>query len=188
MRRWSLALLLSLASPALAQEAPEAPEAPATGPTPTRPAPAAPRAARPAPASPPRSEPSPLPDERLAELRDEARYLVSYLLTGDVRSTLPMLSFPFQLEDRKYDTPEALIATWVKQLRQKRTDLVTLYGIELLPYAELEKKYGKAPARLGDIVPRRVEVHAAVVNLSGRAAILLYRQTPEGWRAFAYTD
>ncbi|HSP78444.1 MAG TPA: hypothetical protein VLQ93_07940 [Myxococcaceae bacterium] len=124
----------------------------------------------------------------MESLRDEARYLVSYLLTGDVRSAVPMLLFPFQLEDRKFDTPESLIASWVKQLRQKRTDLITLYDIEVLPYAELEKKYGKPPARLGGFAPRRGEVHAAVVNLSGRAAVILFRQTTEGWRAFAYTD
>jgi hypothetical protein len=121
-------------------------------------------------------------------LRDEARYLLSYLLTGDVRSTVPMLAFPFQLEERSFDAPETLVVTWVKELRNKRTDLVTLYDIEVLPYAEMEKKYGKPPARLGAIVPRGTEVYAAVANLSGRAAVILYRQAGDGWRAFAYTD
>ena len=80
------------------------------------------------------------------------------------------------------------MVTWVKQLRNKRTDLITLYDIEVLPYAEMEKKYGKPPARLGAIVPRGTEVYAAVANLSGRAAVILYRQDGRGWRAFAYTD
>jgi hypothetical protein len=135
--------------------------------------------------------PAPAPErsaEFLNALRNEARYLVSYLLTGDVRSAVPLLAFPFQLEDRKFETPEALIASWVKELRQKRTDLITLYDIEVLPYPEMEKKYGKPPARLGALVPRGLEVHAAIANLSGRAAVILFRQTPEGWRAFAYTD
>jgi hypothetical protein len=121
-------------------------------------------------------------------VRDEARYLLSYLLTGDVRSTVPMLAFPFQLEERMFETPESLVVTWVKQLRNKRTDLVTLYDIEVLPYAQMEEKYGKPPARLGAIVPRRTEVYAAVANLSGRAAVILYRQEGPDWRAFAYTD
>jgi hypothetical protein len=120
-------------------------------------------------------------------VRDEARYLLSYLLTGDVRGTLPMLSFPFHLEERRFDTPESLVVTWVKQLREKRTDLVTLYDIEVLPYAELENKYGKPPARLGAL-PTRGEVYAAVANLSGRAAVILYRRDGEGWKSFAYTD
>lgn len=121
------------------------------------------------------------------EVRDEARYLLSYLLSGDVRSTLQMLSFPFQLEERSFDTPEALVVTWVKQLRQKRTDLVTLYDIEVLSYGDMEKKYGKPPARLGALATRG-EVYAAVANLSGHAAVILYRREGEGWKAFAYTD
>lgn len=224
MRRWSLALLLSAASPALAQEAQETPAAPAAA----APAAAAPTAEQ-APAGdaapaekPPRRRAKP-PEEAQAQapaaqtpaapeapldermrnapiafpqpgspvdrVRDEARYLLSYLLTGDVRGSVPMLAFPFQLEERRFDTPESLVVTWVKQLRNKRTDLVTLYDIEVLPYAEMEKKYGKPPARLGAIAPARgTEVYAAVANLSGHAAVILYRQDGSDWKAFAYTD
>ncbi|HEX5749145.1 MAG TPA: hypothetical protein VFZ09_23080 [Archangium sp.] len=241
MRRWSLALLVTLASPVLAQEAQEAPAAPAAEPAPA-PAPAAEQAApageqaapageqapaeRPrrrrrqeaaaeaaAPAAQPSAAPAPAapapapvaaptaqapapaapaappePGSVQEQVRDEARYLVGYLLTGDVRSTVPMLSFPFQLEERRFDAPEPLVVTWVKELRNKRTDLVTLYDVEVLPYAEMEKKYGKPPARLGINIPRGTEVYAAVANLSGHAAVLLYRQDGEGWKAFAYTD
>jgi hypothetical protein len=105
-----------------------------------------------------------------------------------VRGAIPLLTFPFQLEERRFDAPEALIAAWVKQLRQKRIDLITLYDVEVLSLAEMEQKYGKPPARLGTFTPRGSEVYAAVANLSGRAAVVLYRETPEGWRAFAYTD
>jgi type IV secretory pathway VirB10-like protein len=209
MRRWSLVLLLTTTSPVLAQEAQEAPAAPAPAAQEAEPAPAAQKPARrrrapqpeqaavaPAPtpaAQPPASAQSELPqvpsqDSVEEQVRDEARYLLSYLLTGDVRGSVPMLSFPFQLEERRFDTPESLVVTWVKQLRQKRTDLVTLYDVEVLPYAELETKYGKPPARLGTILPRKGEVYAAVANLSGRAAVILYRQEGEGWKAFAYTD
>lgn len=239
MRRWSLALLLSLASPALAQEAQEAPAAAAPAaepapapapaaeqaapaaesapaaekpvrrrrarpeaaagapaPSPQAPAPAAPVPAPQAPAPAPTAEAqaaaepaaAPQPGSVQEQVRDEARYLLGYLLTGDVRSTVPLLSFPFQLEERRFDAPESLVVTWVKELRNKRTDLVTLYDIEVLSYAELEKKYGKPPARLGAIVPRGTEVYAAVANLSGRAAVILYRQEGADWRAFAYTD
>ena len=197
MRPWPLVLLLSTVSPVLAQEPPAEPPAP----TPAAPAPAAPKpAAKPprpsaAPVTPPPAEAVPsgsyagLPDEdtRLA-VRDDAQYVMNYLLTGDVRAIVTMVAFPFQLEERRFDAGEPLVATWVKQLRNKRTDLITLYDIEVLPYADFEKKYGKPPARLGAIVPRGVEVYAAVANLSGHAALLLYRASPEGWRAFAYTD
>lgn len=222
MRRWSLALLLSAASPALAQEAQETPAAPAAA-APAAAAPTAeqapagdaapaekpprrrakPEAQAEAPAAQAPAAPEPSLDEQMRaapivypqpgspvdRVRDEARYLLSYLLTGDVRGSVPMLAFPFQLEERRFDTPESLVVTWVKQLRNKRTDLVTLYDIEVLPYAEMEKKYGKPPARLGAIAPARgTEVYAAVANLSGHAAVILYRQDGSEWKAFAYTD
>jgi hypothetical protein len=180
------------APPPAQQPAPQAPapQAPAPRPAPQPPAQQpAPQAPTPTPTRPPPAAALPAtPDALRDSLRTEARYLFTYLLSGDVRGAIPLLTFPFQLEERRFDAPEALIATWVKQLRQKRIDLITLYDVEVLPLAEMEQKYGKPPARLGAFVPRGVEVYAAVANLSGRAAVVLYRQTPEGWRAFAYTD
>jgi len=279
MRRWSLALLVTLASPALAQSpepaqappaapAPEpkadppaaaapapaaptpaaptpaaqapaptpaaptpapaapaptpaaqapapkptapAPAAQAPAPTPAAPAPAA-KAPAPTPAAPPAvAAPVPAPpqpnvgptptteaaDSKLSaeeylrrEIKSEARLIFGNLIDGDVRGAVGGLLFPFQLEDKRFNTPEELVATWVKQLRQKRTDLVTLYDIEVLPVAEMEKKYGKAPARLGLGNLKDPDIYAAVGNLSGRAAVLLFR-APKGAspRAFAYTD
>jgi len=194
MRPWSLVLLLSTVTPALAQEeAPAEPPAAAPAPTPA-PAPAAEKPAekppRPsaAPSAPAPSLTGPEDEDTRLAIRDDAQFVINYLLTGDVRSIVSMIAFPFQLEERRFDAPEPLVVTWVKQLRDKRTDLITLYDIEVLPYADFEKKYGKPPARLGAIVPRGVGVYAAVANLSGHAAVLLYRPSLEGWRAFAYTD
>ncbi|RKH49840.1 hypothetical protein D7V93_31295 [Corallococcus llansteffanensis] len=124
-----------------------------------------------------------------ARIQQEARFLFQSLLTGDVRSAAAELTYPFQLEDKRYNTPEELVQTWVKQLRTRRTDLVTLYDIEVLPLAEMEKKYGKPPARLG-LDPRALkDTWAAVGNLSGHAAIFLFRGNGDlSWQAFAYTD
>ncbi|MCP3144480.1 hypothetical protein [Pyxidicoccus xibeiensis] len=256
MRRWSLALIFSLASPALAQApatpeaaapttqeaAPTTPEAaaptpapseptppPAPSPAPESPAPAAPKPpparrsrqpatpapapatpaptapATPAPAAPappttgqpdivrpppPRDETAPMTaEERTKEdIREAARYLFQTLLTGDVRSTANELFYPFQLEDKRYATPEELVVAWVKQLRLKRTDLITLYDVEVMTLAELEKKYGKAPARLGLDLRNMTDLWAAVGNLSGRPGIFLFRPYRDEHRAFAYTD
>ena len=181
------------AAPAAPQPEPQAPAPkpakppPATAqPAPTAPLPP-PATVVPAPVRAPPAQPA-TQDALRDALRTDARYLFAYLLSGDVRGAIPLLSFPFQLEERRFDTPEALIAAWVKQLRQKRIDLITLYDVEVLSLAEMEQKYGKPPARLGAFVPRGMEVYAAVANLSGRPAVVLYRQTPEGWHAFAYTD
>lgn len=211
MRRWSLVLLLSTASAALAQPAPPTAPAPTVPPTaspaaPPQPGPPTPgRAAtsskrEPTLTSPPLPTPDPktglapgmypnLEDNSTAgQVRLAASNLFKHLLNGDVRGGAEDFVFPFQLEDKKFDTPEALVTAWIKQLRNKRVDLITLYDIEVLPYAEMEKKYGKPPARLGALVPRGAEVYVAVANLSGHAACVLYRQVGGDWRPFAYTD
>ncbi|MFY1829267.1 hypothetical protein ACN47A_25340 [Myxococcus fulvus] len=253
MRRWSLALILSLSSPALAlaQETPEpaaappapqepaaqapaapppvkaepppAPvpkptEAPAAAPEkpaaevkppppkraePVAPAPAQkPTAAPPTAAAPPPAMPTNLPagldtapapptsaeELKRQDIQTSARVLFQFLLTGDVRSTANELFYPFQLEDKRYATPEELVAAWVKQLRVKRTDLISLYDVEVLTLEAMEKKYGKAPARLGLDLRTAKDIWVAVGNLSGRAAVLVYRPYGEEHRAFAYTD
>ncbi|MDC0707189.1 hypothetical protein POL68_01785 [Stigmatella sp. ncwal1] len=217
MRRRSLALLLFVALPALAQApAPEAASpsepappvaAPPPAPVPTAPAPTAPpptpapavpapapAAPRPSPAAPAPSQPpqEPAADEQALRnrVKSEARAIFENLLLGDVRSFADEVLYPFQLEDKRYGTADELVAAWVKQLRQKRTDLVTLYGIEVLSLAEMEKKYGKAPARLGLGALKEADLYAAVANLSGHPAVLLFR-APRGEplpHAFAYTD
>jgi hypothetical protein len=123
------------------------------------------------------------------QIKTEARYIFENLLSGDARGAVNNVSLPFQLEDKRYGTPEELVAAWVKQLRQKRTDLITLYDIEVLSLAEMEKKYGKAPARLGLGTLKDPDIYAAVGNLSGHAAVLLFR-APKGSdpAPFAYTD
>ncbi|WP_408890183.1 hypothetical protein ACJ2CR_03780 [Myxococcus faecalis] len=273
MRRWSLALILSLTSPALAL-AQETPEPTAAPPAPQEPAAQAPAASPPVKAEPPpapvpkpaeppaaaetpaaapekpaaaaekpaaapekpaadakpppprRAEPvapapaqkpttapptaaapvpamptnlqagldtAPPPPTSAEELKRQdiqtsARVLFQFLLTGDVRSTANELFYPFQLEDKRYATPEELVAAWVKQLRVKRTDLISLYDVEVLTLEAMEKKYGKAPARLGLDLRNAKDIWVAVGNLSGRAAVLVYRPYGEEHRAFAYTD
>ncbi|GEL68880.1 hypothetical protein [Myxococcus virescens] len=280
MRHWSLALLVSLASPALAQDAaapaaegaqppppaavtaptpaeptpeaepkqaeaePKQAEAPATPPAaeaPAVPAPseapakkrgtaaakkaeaAAPKAEAPAApksaatAEPPRAAPTPppadappvelppgfadfkrdaipeapplSPEEQIRkDIQADARFLLQSLLTGDVRTASNELLYPFSLEAERYATPEELVSAWVKQLRLKRTDLITLYDIEVMPLEAMEKKYGKAPARLGLDLRNPKDVWTAVGNLSGRPAVLVYRKYRDEFRAFAYTD
>lgn len=174
MSRRLLSLLLVLSSPALAQQ-------------PAGPAQAEPPAAAPAREG-AKEEAKELPDAAARNhVRAVARYLFQNLILGDARTVTTEFVYPFQLEDKRYGTPEELTAAWVKELRSKRTDLVTLYNVEVLSLPELEKKYGKPPARLG-LNLAGIQGYAAVGNLSGRPAIFLFRQTPEGWRAFAYTD
>jgi hypothetical protein len=127
---------------------------------------------------------------RREQVKTGARFIFDALLSGDARKAAGDLAYPFQLEDKKYNTAEELVEAWVKQLRVKRTDLITLFDIQVLSMAEMEKKYGKPPARLGiNSLLKDQDVFVAMGNLSGHAALLLFR-APKGVppKAFGYTD
>lgn len=129
------------------------------------------------------------PEEQIRrDIQADARFIFQSLLTGDVRTVSNELLYPFSLEAERYATPEELVAAWVKHLRLKRTDLITLYDVEVMPLEAMEKKYGKPPARLGLDLRSPKDVWTAVGNLSGRPAVIVYRRYRDEFRAFAYTD
>ncbi|MGA9526351.1 MAG: hypothetical protein WBV82_33165, partial [Myxococcaceae bacterium] len=118
-----------------------------------------------------------------------ARDFFVRLLAGDARSISERAALPFQLESSRYLDQQALFDAWLKALRNKRTDLLTLNGIEVLLPEDMEKKYGKPPARLQSLPWRAPKTWIAVANLSGRAAIAVFRERKEGeFELVGYTD
>jgi len=116
------------------------------------------------------------------------RHFVGALIAADASSLLGHCGFPFYLEDRRVDRPEDLRQDWVKSLRSKRTDLLVLFGVEVLSPAEMEKKYGSPPRRLGAWAWRTPGSLLAVANLSGHAVVLLLRPMGATWQVVAYHD
>lgn len=112
------------------------------------------------------------------------------VISGDARSIVLHSGYPFYLEDRRLELPDELHDEWLKNLRSKRTDLLTLYDIEVLTPQEMEKKYGKPPARLKSLPWNSGHTFIAVGNLSGHACIAVYRESngPHRWQIVGYTD
>lgn len=117
-----------------------------------------------------------------------AREFTLDLISGDGARLMSHAGFPFFLEGRRVDRPEELRTEWAKALRSRRTDLLTLYGIEVLTPAEMEKRYGRPPQRLSAWPWRAPNTQVAVVNLSGHAAILLLRQAGAAWQVVGFHD
>lgn len=117
-----------------------------------------------------------------------ARSFFTALLEADARRAMNDASVPFQLEERRIQSGGELFQEFLKDLRKKRTDLLTLYGIELLTPAEMEKKYGKPPARLAQFPYHDGKTFLAVANLSGHAAVALLKQTEHGFKVVGYHD
>ena len=80
------------------------------------------------------------------------------------------------------------LSAWTRSLRSRRTDLLKLYSVEILTPAEMEKKYGKPPARLSAWPLKSGTTFVAVANLSGHAAIVLLRQAGAAWQVVGFHD
>lgn len=150
--------------------------------------PEAPKVAEPAPSLPDLTGAS-SPDLDRTNAQKAARAFFLNLIEGDARRMVQEnCAEPFFVEDKRLATPDELLQEWLKHLRDKRTDLLTLYGIDVLTPQEMEKKYGKPPARLVNFPWKAEHTYVAVANLSGHAAVVLVRLASAGWRVVGYHD
>lgn len=117
-----------------------------------------------------------------------ARDFLNELLAGNASGAAAHCGTPFMMEDHRYDKAEEVRAEWARHLRSKRTDLLSIYDVEVLTPAEMEKKYGKPPQRLASWNWRGSGVMVVVANMSGRAAVLLMRQFGAVWQVVGYHD
>jgi hypothetical protein len=133
------------------------------------------------------------PPERLPTVEDQAvavaRDFIRALIAGDARGAMGFIAVPFHLEGARVTDENALFSTWLRVVREKRTDLLTLYGVEVFSPEAMEKKYGKPPARLQALPWRGPKTWIAVANVSGRAAVLVLKEyAPMDLRVIAFTD
>jgi len=114
---------------------------------------------------------------------------IHLMIAGDARSLVDVSSVPFYFEGTRLNDRDAVFASWLRAVREKRVDLLTLYGMELYTPDAMEKKYGKPPARLSALPWRGPGTWIAVANVSGRARVLVLKKVAEmDVRVVGYTD
>lgn len=117
-----------------------------------------------------------------------ARGFFTDLIAADTGKLVARSGYPFFMEARRVDRPEDLRTQWGKSLRSRRVDLLKLYSVEVFLPVEMEKKYGKPPARLSAWNWRSPNTYVAVGNLSGHAAVLLLHQAGAAWQVVGFHD
>lgn len=122
------------------------------------------------------------------QVKVTARRFFEDVVAGNAGAAVGHAGFPFLLENRRFDRPDELRTEIARHLRSKRTDLLKLYDVEVLTPQDMEKKYGKAPARLNSWPLKAPKTYLAVGNLSGRAVVLLFRQAGLAWQAVGWHD
>lgn len=185
--------------PPAAPPAPSRAAAPAPAPAP-QPA-AAPQSAKPPPAAsagapivPDSVESSATPPRPAGPETDEeaalriAQVIFRQLLGGDARALTGGCALPFHLEGKRFEEHEPLFREWLRQLRARRLDTLTLDGLEVLTPQQMEQKHGPPPARLAHLPWKGPRTWIAVASLSGHPAVAVLQRQPNGWRLVAYTD
>ncbi|GMU59649.1 MAG: hypothetical protein AMXMBFR34_14120 [Myxococcaceae bacterium] len=122
------------------------------------------------------------------QARVVARRFLEDLIAGDGRGLASASGLPFFFDDRRIEKLDELRNEWARVLRSRRTDLLTLYSVEILTAADMEKKYGRAPQRLGAWPTRGSNTFLAVANVSGHATVLLLRQSGITWQVLGIHD
>jgi hypothetical protein len=121
-----------------------------------------------------------------ADPRDVAIDIGRRLLAGDVDALTMLTPNGFAFDGRPVWNSQDARAEWVRALEQRSLAGVQLYGVEVLPYDEMVKRYGKPPARLSQMNLMGTEV--AVVNLGGRAMLVIFKKHGEGWTPIGVSD
>jgi hypothetical protein len=117
-----------------------------------------------------------------------ARGFFNALIAADTGKLVARAGYPFYLEARRVDRPEELRTQLGKSLRTRRADLLKLFSVEVFLPADMEKKYGKPPARLSSWAWRQPNTYVAVGNLSGHATIVLLHQVGAAWQVIGFHD
>ena len=117
-----------------------------------------------------------------------ARGFFMDLIAAETGKLVARSGYPFFMEARRVDRPEDLRTQWGKALRSRRADLLKLYSVDVYLPADMEKKYGKPPARLSAWNWRAPNTYVVVGNLSGHATILLLHQAGAAWQVIGFHD
>jgi len=99
-------------------------------------------------------------------------------LHKDWEALLDLAAFPFWLESTSHTSPKALSEAWEKQLSPKPLEDYEIRGAEVLSFQQMQERFGPPPQRLAKLPLGQKGYWFAVVNVSGKAVVLLLREFP----------
>ncbi len=143
----------------------------------------APPAEAPSPAAAPKAKAEVRSSDNLAEA---ARDFFERLLRRDTEGAVAYCRTPFFFEGKAVNTTDEVRRRWADAINSRAVERLTLYGIEVLTPEQMEAKYGKPPSKLGNWPTRGGMI--TVANLSGQAAVMLWKKSGNGWTAIAFHD
>ncbi len=119
-------------------------------------------------------------------VQDGTIELARALIAKDLEKLVSLTPAPFSFDGSVARTPLEVRERWAAILDRHPVDRLHLYGVELLPYDQAVARYGKPPARLGELPWRGSMI--AIANLGGRATIVVWKRRGDGFVPIAITD
>lgn len=115
-----------------------------------------------------------------------AHELYTALLAKNVDRLAALSRAPFYFESRAASSPEEIKKRWASALSTQPLESLRLYDIEVLSPEDTVKKHGKPPERLSGWPLSGSTL--TIGNLSGHAAVVLWRKSGNAWQAVAFHD
>jgi hypothetical protein len=130
--------------------------------------------------------PDALPDAGPTDPVGVATALGRGLLAGDVEALSRLTPPGFSFDGRVVWNAADIKAEWLHALEQRPLAGVPLYGVEVVTADEMQRRYGKPPARLSQLNLTGAQV--AIVNLGGRAMLVFFKKKGDAWVPIGVSD
>jgi hypothetical protein len=126
------------------------------------------------------------PDAGTFEIREIAAQIARALLASDVEKLAALTPTGFAFDGRQAWSQTDLRSEWLHALERRSLKGVQIDGIEVLGYDEMVERYGAPPERWSrfNLSGSRI----AIVNLDGRALLMIFRKRGEGWVPLGVSD
>lgn len=125
-------------------------------------------------------------DGGASEIEDTAIQFAQALLASDVEKLTALSPPGFAFDGRQAWSQADIRAEWTRSLGRRPLTGLKIHGAEVVGYDEMVKRYGAPPERWSRINLSAARI--AIVNLDGRALLVIFRKRGEGWVPLGITE
>jgi hypothetical protein len=125
-------------------------------------------------------------DGGASDLREIAIQIVQALLVSDVDKLTALTPPGFAFDGRPVWGQADIRAEWTRALGRRSLAGAKIVGAEVVGYDEMTKRYGPPPERLSKLNLSAARI--AIVNVEGRALLVIFRRRGEAWVPVGVSD
>ena len=126
------------------------------------------------------------PDAGTPEVRDTALQIAQALLASDVEKLTALTPAGFAFDGRQAWSQSEIRAEWLHALERRSLKGAQIHGAEVVGCDEMVKRYGPPPERWSKFNLSATRI--AIVNLDGRALLVIFRRRGDVWVPLGVSD